>query len=198
MKLEMTTNWLKLVEPGLYGTNLGYLLCEVLEEYTTDFENQLCLEATSIMNEIFSEDWFVDKFGNYVVSNATLHSPQFYNYENDKLDFDLEIDNPKRLIEDYYGRFEAWDREEFFKWTKKNYGSYDGFISFFPYTCDKFEIALLSEPNTNFKYEMAIAMLIMFAIHKSKCALDSYQQDLEENMSDYCFGNGLCCDEEEE
>lgn len=197
MKLEMTTNFLGLVEPGLYGTELGYLLCDVEEEYTSDFKNQLCFEATNIMNEIFSEDWFVDKFGNYVVSNATLHSPRFYNYENDRLDFDLEIDNPKRIIEDYYGKFEAWDIEEFFKWTEKNYGSYSGFVSFFPYTYKEFEIALSSKPNTNFKYERAIAMLIMFALHKGKCALDSYQNDLEENMAEFCFGNGLCYIEED-
>ena len=185
-----------IIQPGLYGTNLDYLLCDVAEEYTSDFKNQLCFEATSIMNEIFSEDWFVDKFGNYVVSNANLYSPQFYNYTNDRIDFDLEIEKPELLIEKYYETFEPWDYEEFFKWTKKNYGSYDGFISFFPYKPNDFDHALYTKEN-NYKYERAIAMLIMFALHKGNCALDSYQYDFEDNMNEYCSQNGLLDYEEE-
>ena len=199
MKLEMTTEWLGLIQPGLYGTNLGYLLCEVAEEYTEDFQKQLCFEATSIMNEIFSEDWFVEKFGNYVVSNAKLHSPQYYNYTNDRIEFDLEIEKPELLIKDYYEEFDACNREEFLEWAEQNYGSYDGFISHFPYTYEKFEKALYSkEPTYWYSYERAIAMLLMYAIHKSNCALDSYQHDFENNMEEYCAYNGLLYEEDEE
>ena len=62
------------------------------------------------------------------VENASLNSPQFYNYENDSIEFDLII--PEETIEKF--RNAEYD-DDFFKWSKRNYGSYDGFISFFPY-----------------------------------------------------------------
>ena len=194
-KIGMSTNWLPIIQPGTYETNLGYLLNEVLEEYINDFETQLCLEAQSIMNEIFNEDWFVDEFGNVTVSNCELKSPQYYNYENDSIEFDLEFNEGK--IFDYWDTFDTQDRINFFEWTRKNYGSYDGFISSFPYTKKEFYNALATEQSNN-KYEMAIAMLLMFAIHKSNCALDSYQHDFENNMEEYCAYNGLLYEEDEE
>lgn len=200
--LEMSTNWLPLIQPGTYGTNLGDIEMCVSEEYMEDFKKQLCVEACSIMNEIFSEDWFVEKFGNVVTSNGVFKSPQFYNFENDSIEFDLEIVEPKRLLEDYYGNFEKWelwDIEWFEKFMEKNYGSHPGFISFFPTSLFKFIKALESEPNKKPRYEfnMAVSMLIMFAVERSKCALDSYQKDFEDNISEYCSQNGLFEDYEE-
>ena len=188
MKLEMTTEWTPLIQPGLYGTYLGDLLNDIHEDYETDFMNQLVLESTSIMNEIFSEDWFVDRFGNVIASDATLHSPSYYNFENDRIDFDLEID--KQKIFDYWDTFEEWNKKDFFKWTKVNYGSYDGFISFFPYEREDFE-DVLSTMQGNYKFNRAVAMLIMYAIEKSNCALDSYQNDLEDTMQEYINANCL-------
>ena len=196
MKLEMTTNWLQLLQPGLYGTWLGDTYNNIHEDYETEFKNQLCFEAQTIMNEIFSEDWFVERFGNYTVSNAKLMSPSFYNYENDSIEFDLEIEKPE-LIKKLWSEFEPWDYEHFFRFAKENYGSRSGFISFFPYEPHAFENALLfTEPNKNgkYNYNRAVAMLLMFEFEQSKCALDSYQKDLEE----YCSQNGFFDYEEEE
>lgn len=200
MKLEMTTNWLPLVQPGLYGTWLGDMYNNIHEDYTTDFKNQLCFEAQSIMNEIFSRDSFVERFGNYTVSNVKLVSPRFYNYENDSIEFDLEIEKPE-LIEKLWSEFEPWDYEAFFEFAKKNYGSRSGFISFFPYESNAFEMALLyTEPNKNgrYDYNRAVTMLLMFDFEQSKCDLDSYQKDLEANMEEYCSANGLYDYEEED
>ena len=189
MKLEMTTNWLPILQPGTYRTNLGDILNNVYDEYLDDFKTQLCFEFQSIGNEIFSEDWFVEQFGNIIVSNYVFKSPQYYNYENDSVEFDMEIESPEKLI-DHFERFEAWDRELFFKWTRENYGSYSGFISSFPYEPQQFEFAFYRNKG-NYSYNRAIAMLIMFAIERSKCALDSYQRDFEDNMNEYCSQNGL-------
>lgn len=198
MKLEMTTNWLPIIQPGLYGTYLGDLYNDIHEDYETDFKNQLCFEAQTIMNEILSEDWFVERFGNYTVSNAKLMSPNYYNYENDSIEFDLEIENPE-LIEKLWSEFEPWDYEHFFKFTKERFGSRSGFISFFPYEPHAFENALLfTEPNGNYDYNRAVAMLLMFEFEQHYCALDSYQKDLEENMADYCSENGLYDYEEDD
>lgn len=200
MKLEMTTNWLPMIQPGIYGTVLGDIFHDVTDEYTKDFKTQLCFEAMSTMNEIFSEDWFVEKFGNVTVSNVTFHSPAWYNYENDSMEFDMEIEHPEKFIEEYYERFEAWDISEFFKWTDDNYGSRSGFISFFPYKSYDFDSAIHSSvvnKEGKYNFNRAIAMLIMFALEKSNCALDSYQTELEEAMDEYCYANGLYEDDED-
>ena len=193
MKLEMTTEWLPVIQAGLYGSLLGDMLNDINEDYITDFKNQLCFESVSIMNEIFSEDWFMNIFGNVFVSNAILHSPQWYNYVNDRIDFEMEIDEHK--IFDYWDTFEEWNRQDFFKWTKENYDSHDGFISFFPYKKEDFEFALFTIQG-NYNFNRAVAMLLMYAIEKSKCALDSYQRDLEDAMDNYIIENGLYDDEE--
>ena len=198
MKLEMTTNWLPLLQPGLYGTRLGCTFESIHEDCTTEFETVLCSEFTSIMNEIFSEQWFVDKFGNYTVSNAKLNSPRYYNYVNDSIEFDLEIEKPE-LLKELWDKFEPWDFNDFFKFTKENFGSYSGFISFFPYEPNKFEEAFLyTEPNGKYDYNRAVAMLLMFEFEKSKCALDSYQCDFEVNVEEYCSMNGFDYYEEDE
>ena len=140
MKIEMTTEWLPLLQPGLYGTRLGHTLDYVKEDYIDDFKNTICFNFTSIMNEIFSEDWFVERFGNYTVSNAKLNSPRYYNYVNDSIEFNLEIENPE-LLKELWDKFEPWDFEHFFRFTKENFGSRSGFISFFPYEPNEFEEA---------------------------------------------------------
>ena len=198
MKLEMTTNWLPLLQPGLYGTRLGDTRDNIHEDYVGDFKNILCYEFTSIMNEIFSEQWFVNKFSNYTVSNAKLNSPKYYNYENDSIEFDLEIEKPE-LLKELWDKFEPCDFNEFFKFTKENFGSYSGFISFFPYEPNKFEEAFLyTEPNGKYDYNRAVAMLLMFEFEKSKCALDSYQYDFVDNVETDCYTNGLYIYEEDE
>lgn len=196
MKIEMTTGWLPLIQPGLYETYLGEMLNDIHEDYTTDFKNKLCLESVSVMNEIFSEDWFVNIFGNVIASDATLHSPQWYNYENDRIDFDLEIEEQK--IFDYWNTFEEWNKEDFFKWTKENYGSRSGFISFFSYERKDFEYALCTIIQDNYNFNRAVGMLLMYAIEKSHCALDSYQRDFEDTMQEYINANGLYDYEEDE
>ena len=41
MKLEMTTNFLHLIEPGTYGTNLGDAIENLDENYFDDFRNAI-------------------------------------------------------------------------------------------------------------------------------------------------------------
>lgn len=189
MKLEMTSLWLPFIQPGLYGTSLGDIYNDVAEEYQSDFKSQLAFEYQTVMNEIFDEDWIVAWLGNIIISNCVLKSPHWYNYENDSIEFDMEIDTEK-LIHNYYERFKAWDIDEFFKWTEKNYGNHSGFISFFPYLPHNFEVALYSIQG-NYDFERAVAMLLTFAIEKNRCATDSYQKDLEANMIDYCHDNEM-------
>lgn len=41
MTLEMTTNFLHLIEPGMYGTNLGDTMENLDENYSDDFRSAI-------------------------------------------------------------------------------------------------------------------------------------------------------------
>lgn len=197
MKIEMTTLWLPIICPGLYGTELGNTFEEITdeEEIKDMFKSQLCFEVQSVLNEIFSEDWFVREFGNVTVNNCIFKSPRFYNFENDSVEFDLEIEEPQRLLMYYQNLKPNGNYHYFHRWIKDKFGSRSGFISFYPYEIHSFKEALFeTEINKEGKwnYNRAIAMLLTYILEcDSNCALDSYQRDLEDTMAEYCSGNGL-------
>lgn len=63
MKLEMTTNFLHFIEPGMYGTNLGDAMENLGEDYFNDFRNAIVEYGIEKINEILSEDSIVALFG---------------------------------------------------------------------------------------------------------------------------------------
>lgn len=197
MKLEMTNTWIPILQPGLYGTSLGSTFEQCYDDDMTkeEFKKQLCHSFESVMNEIFNEDWFVEEFGNVTVSNCVFKSPNFYNYENDSVEFDLEIAEPVKLLL-YYQKLKPRGRyRDFHRWIKDNFGSHPGFISFFPVEINDFKIAFLdTDPNElgKYKYNRAVAMLLTYAIEcDSNCATDSYQSDFENEIEEYCSSYGL-------
>ena len=85
MKLEMTTDFLHLIEPGTYGTNLGDTMENLDENYLDDFKNAIVEYGIEKINEILSEDSIVALFGKCKAENGSLISLRWYNYENDCL-----------------------------------------------------------------------------------------------------------------
>ena len=200
MVIEMSSNWLKLIEPGLYGTDLGSLYEDCKEEHLEDFKHCLCEIAEKTMDEILKEDCIIEIFGNCYTSDVTFQSPAWYNYENDWLDFNLVVDRNK--IFKYWDTFEPWDKETFFKWAKEKYGSRDGFISFFPYEPRDFEVALATESNkAGWKFERAVGMLFQYVLKINEIDLDAYQRDFEMEINEETYDNDWYMDpygEEEE
>jgi hypothetical protein len=176
MKLEMSTDFLHLIEPGMYGTELGEALYDVEDEYIKDFKDAVVDYGIDKINEILSEESIVIFFGKCKAENGKLSSPRFYNYENDSIEFDLIV--PDKTIDLIRN---AEYNDEFFKWTKENYGSYDGFISFFPYSKEKFENAL--ETN-GLDLSRAVAMVIMKAFDQNFCEeeINKCQRDFENDV----------------
>ena len=191
MKLHMNTSILSLVQPGLYGTRLGDTY-EVLEEdYNKDFKQALCKYGLDSMQEILNENSIKNEIGLCQIENVTFSSPRFYNYENDWFDFDLilEDENTKQIlfhVENIY-------KETFFDWIEKKYRSRSGFISFFPYTKEKYIEAIKGKD-----VERAIAMYIMFLIHITDIDLEQYQLDFEDDVQEEWNRNGWFYYEEEE
>lgn len=196
MKIEASTKWLELIYPGLYGTLLGTFYEDVGEEYEVDFKRVLCKTAKEVINEIFYEN-IEELHGNCFIDNVSFESPQFYNYGNDWLEFDLYV--PDATIDfikrDYFSNENC--RKEFLNYAKESYGSYDGFISFFPYDKEDFENAINHKLN-NTKFEMAIVMYIMFVISKGDSDLEYWQHDFEDIIEEEGSYNGWYVYEEED
>ena len=184
MKLEMSTEFLHLIEPGMYGTELGEVLYEVKEEYIKDFKNAVVDYGIDKINEILYECSMVNLFGKCKAENGKLSSPRFYNYENDSIEFDLIV--PDEVIEQI--RNEKYD-DEFFKWTKENYGSYDGFISFFPYSKEKFEDATKTN---DLDLSRVVAMVMMKAVEDniSEEEMAMHQKEFEDDVIEEGNRNG--------
>ena len=184
MMLHMTTDFLHLIEPGMYGTNLGEFMYQLADEYIDDFKNAIVLYGVDKINEMLSEDSIIESLGICKVENASLNSPQFYNYENDSIEFDLII--PEETIEKF--RNAEYD-DDFFKWSKRNYGSYDGFISFFPYERQQFEMALKT---SDLDLSRAISMIIMkiFEQEFGEDEIARYQRDFEDDVIEEGNRNG--------
>lgn len=184
MRLKMNTAILPLIEVGLYGTNLGDIYYEVDSEYNEDFKNSIVKYGKDKIEEILNnEDLIRKEIGYCEVENVSFRSPQWYNYENDSLDFDLIIDDivPKQIlfnVENIY-------KETFFDWIEKSYCSYSGFISFFPYEKEKYIEAIKGKD-----LERAVAMYIMFLIHIGKIDLEDYQYDFEDDIQEEVNKNG--------
>ena len=191
MKLEMTTEFLHLIEPGTYGTNLGDAMENLDENYFDDFRNAIVEYGIEKINEMLSEDSIVVLFGECKAENGSLNSPRWYNYENDSIEFDLIV--PDKTIDLIRN---AEYNDEFFKWTKENYGSYDGFISFFPYSKEKFENAL--ETN-GLDLSRAVAMVIMKAIENNigEEEMLRHQREFEDDVMETGNKNGWYMVEED-
>lgn len=184
MKLEMTTDFLDLIDPGSYGTNIGDLLDDVTDESIDDFFNYVLRCGMYQINDILSDPLIVESFGKCKASNGKIVRPQFYNYQNDAIEFDLEV--PDKTIEKI--RAYKYNRS-FFQWTKNNYGSYSGFISFFPYDKERFYKAL---ETSDLNFSRAFAMIFMKFIEEKFHDEDKriWQRDFEDNVCElvwkYC------------
>lgn len=192
MKLEMSTNWLHLIEPGTYGTLLGDYLNDIRDEHVNDWLNAMVEHGMETINEILADYSIVAEFGTLKAENGEMRSPQFYNYENDSIEFDLIV--PDKTIEKIRN---VEYNDDFFEWTTQNYGSCPGFISFFPYTKEKFENALLKN---DLDLSRAVAMVIMKAFEDNigESEMARYQRDYEDEVIEELCNNDWEIDYEEE
>lgn len=192
MKLHMNTAILPLIQPGLYGTRLGDTYEWIDEDYNEDFKQALCEYGLDNMQEILNEDSIKNEIGLCEIKNVIFSSPTWYNYENDWFNFDLIIEDES--VNQILFHVENIYNETFFDWIEKEYCSRSGFISFFPYTKEKYIKAIEGKD-----IERAVAMYIMFLIHISDIDLEQYQLDFEDDVQEEGNRNGwFYYDEEEE
>lgn len=192
MKLEMSTEFMHVIEPGLYGTILGEQFEECCDEYINDFKRAVVDYGMDKINEILTYMRMREWFGLCKAKNGKLNSPQFYNFENDSIEFDLIV--PDGIIE----KMRKFNFSHlFFEWAKENYGSRSGFISFFPYTKEKFDHAINS---SGLELSRAVALTIMYSFEKLYDDEErlEFQRDFEDDVIEEGNKNGWYVDYEED
>lgn len=192
MKLEMTTDFMRLIEPGTYGTLLGDYLNDIRDEHVDDWLNAMVEHGIEKINDMLSEDSIVSEFGVCKAENGKMNRPRFYNYVNDSIEFDLIV--PDETINKIRN---TEYNSDFFEWTEENYGSYSGFISFFPYTREKFEEAIQKD---DLDLSRAVAMLIMKAFEENvgESEMERWQRDYEDEVIEELCNNDWEIDREVE
>lgn len=173
IKLGMSTDYLPIIDVGLYGTFLGDLW--IKDEYIQDYKRLICEKAKEYMKNIF------DGFCKIIFSNVTFCSPMYYNYRNDWLEFEIELDDV--VLEMCEGVLED---EDFFEFAKRNFGSHSGFISFMPYTKEKYKTALCS----NDARELAkVVGMYMTYLANAYFYFEEVQEDFENDIIEYVHSN---------
>ncbi len=82
--------------------------------YFNDLSESLCYKVWNILEDFIKEIKFIK-----------LHSPKYYNFENDKIICDIKPN--KKMIKNYIkNNYKNWS-----KYLKDNFTSYDGFFSFY-------------------------------------------------------------------
>ena len=158
MKLTLNTNLLPIVDVGMYESFLSpshvfgdWLSAPGVFEAMTHEEIEYC---ETISSECFNTQAYkklvakyalevvVDFFKNIndvvkvtLHSDAQIHSPKYYNFNTDVLDFEIEIEEYEiQKIKDT-----VKGNQIFIKWLKETYKSYPGFICFMPRTEETFK-----------------------------------------------------------
>ncbi len=152
MKLSTSTNILPAIRVGMYETELDerYKFDMYYEELDGMVENKLLTQdqadeiswsfntkaytedvgktAFDILKASFTED-FKKRFKIKKLINDSVRSPAYYNFSTDELDFTIEMaDNSPELLATALEKYK--DNEDFIKWLRDNFTSYDGFWSY--------------------------------------------------------------------
>ena len=150
---ELSTNLFPIVNVGMYTNNV----CDsdnLIDTYSID--NDFNEGLISYDADTFWNNFDNDKFKAVILERATdfitnevkpllvdlglgiidikvigIHSPKYYNFETDRLDFDLVTDDKfTDNIIDVINLLEPNELADLSKFLKDNYTSYDGFTSF--------------------------------------------------------------------
>ena len=177
MQLEMSTQIMPLINPGLYWGVLASIYEDIDEEHTDDFKAAVCEYGEETINEILCELNLSAK-----IFATKFMSPREYNFSDDWLEFEMEIDD---VITD---RLKAISRkDDFFVFAAANWGSYDGFISFMPYKKEKFIAAINDVKSADFS--RAVGMYIAYLAYE-EVDLVEHRRDFVDSVAEKVAQNG--------
>lgn len=181
MKIELNTEICPIIIPDTYSTGFQY---EINKTMWDEFIKLMITEAHDAIKYVLD---YIVELPYKSFSMGEFHSPKEYNFITDWIDFYIEIpDDYIDFIKDF---IKANVNDDFFEFAKKNFGTHDGFISFYPYEKSKF---FDSE-----KYDYIISMWIMW-IMNNKIYIEKYREEYLDTVWEYASDNGYVDDEENE
>lgn len=176
MKLEMTTDFLYLIDPGLTNTRLGECLKAISEEHTGDFKKAIVDCGIATINELLSIDTVERTLGECIAENGQLgsRSSGVYHYRAQFIKFDLVM--PDMTVEIIRG---TTFTDKFFDWVKDNYVCVDGFCWSSRCIREEFEDALKAD---GYRFSRAMAVLFLKAIYTctTKEEIHNKQREFED------------------
>lgn len=108
--------------------------------------------------------------------NGKYDSPKYYNYSNDSINFDIEIDRPKLLK-----KLKELDNDEFKTYLNEHFTDYDGFISFTPNNYPEIMDSIQKGSNN---IEQSISAVISYL------AGEDERSTIQDGVYDYWEGQG--------
>lgn len=170
MRVEVSTNLMPVIRVGSYWSN------------STLYENFVC-DGDDIRESILdcAPDVILDAIREICpdasISDFSVYMPREYNYGDDELNFTLDLPDA-----DYQELYEDCINDpEFPNFLKKNYSSYDGFISFLADDTSKFD--------EQEDYQK-VSQLFCFQYFKhGKRLQDNYQMDYYEALDEWLMIN---------
>lgn len=172
MIVSLSTDICPIVIPDTYGTTDW--CWEVSEEMWEPFKQLLVDKAKDAI--VYALDDLGIPYTKIIMGG--FHSPREYNFTTDWIEFELE------MSDDYVETIKANvrnDEELFFRFAKERFGSYDGFISFYPYKKEEF----YESEDTSF----IVSMWIMYRMNEEN-DIEAYQQAYIDDVNEYAWGNG--------
>jgi hypothetical protein len=197
MKLSLNTGLIRnVIDVGMYETHLDAGNMYEGDEYEIRTSEILTQEEKDYFEDTTWRKWDRDAYKAFVCSRAvheladfftsiediisiklceggSIHSPQYYNYETDVLDFDIEIEQSEidKILP------AVIDNQEFWTWCER-FRSYSGFYSFMPWTKPKFVEAVGGKD-----IERALAMYLVWVAEEEQIGRGYYTANIVEYIS---------------
>ena len=178
MIVVLNTDICPIVIPDTYGTGFSYYAMEGMWE---DFKQLMVDKAKDAIVYVLDD---LDIPYTKIIMGG-FHSPREYNFSTDWIEFELE------MLDNYVETIKANvrnDEESFFRFAKERFGSYDGFISFYPYKKEEF----YESEDTSF----IVSMWIMYRMNEEN-DIEAYQQEYIDDVNEYAWANGYMETEDE-
>ena len=170
MTLELNTDICPIIIPDTYGYGWQY---ENIPDWG-HFKEMMIWKAEENIKYVLDDLGI--PYSNFEMGK--FYSPKEYNFRTDGIEF--KIDVPDDYIKIIKGNVQR-DEVNFFRFAKDNFGSHDGFMSFYPYKKEKFYD---SEKN-----DYILSMWIMYRMNE-EFDIKEYRRDYMYEVWEYATGNG--------
>lgn len=181
--IKINSNLFPIISVGMYCTNLepesvfsDYLINEDFEEnasqynaeqFWDNFDNQKYIQTVQSLASDYLDGEIINENGDKVaIECGEIYSPKYYNFATDEIEFTVTYNKADIL------KSATKDKENFNKFLKEKYSSYDGFYSFTSNNFEEWEIDFLEN------IETAVGAVLSYLF-----------KDEEQNFEEYFFEN---------